>query len=212
MSAQGLFSVEPKEVASKGRLLKRGERFMEPDVLLRQENGTPEVIKDYRRYRGTAWAPLAAWLVRRERRFLTLACVRGISPAPLPSADRLILAMDWVDGRSPQRGDEALLLQARGLLNRMHAQGVVHNDVHGSNVLIAEGQVVLLDWASAVGRSWWVPEWLLTQLHERDLAHVTKMVAKLSGRSLTASERQEQTPPVWVRIPVAVWRRLYRRN
>jgi len=208
MAAHPTFAVPPSP--SRHQVLKRGLRFMEPDVFRCVEPAGSVVVKDYGRYRGTLWSFMATWLVRRERRFLALAATQGISPAPLVSKDPLMLAMEWVEGRPPTQGDDALMAQAHEHLQRMHALGVAHNDVHLSNVMVANGKIVLLDWASAVRRAWWVPKHLFEQLLERDRAHLTKMNARFSGRPLTAAEQAEQTPPFWVRGPLALWRRLYR--
>lgn len=210
MSSPPPFVPTPRISFHGHHLLKRGTRFMEPDVIRCQENGGMVVMKDYGRYRASPWVWLAAWLVRRERRFLTLAAAEGISPAPLSSHDPLLLAMEWVDGRLPAKGDELLLEQAVRHLARMKALGVAHNDVHLSNVMVAGTRVVLLDWASAVQEAWWVPRRLFQELHDRDQAHVTKMAARLAGRPMTLAEQKSQTPPIWVRGPLALWRRFYR--
>lgn len=210
MPPQHSFSPNPAVGFYGHQLLKRGTRFMEPDVIRCQEIDGSVVVKDYARYEGTLWAFLAAWLVRRERRFLTLASREGISPAPLSSNHPLLLTMQWVDGRPPQAGDQAVLSQASEHLKRMKDLGVAHNDVHLSNVLIVGANAMLLDWASAIQRTWWLPRTLLEQLHERDEAHVTKMSVRLAGRPLTPAELRSQTPPFWVRGPLALWRRLYR--
>ncbi len=50
------------------RVLKRGERLLEPDVYLLPMHGVPAVVKDYGRYRRTPLAPLARMLVREKQR------------------------------------------------------------------------------------------------------------------------------------------------
>ena len=54
----------------RSRVLKRGERFLEPDVYVAQVGGRVAVIKDYGRYRRTPVSLLARVLVRREARVL----------------------------------------------------------------------------------------------------------------------------------------------
>lgn len=80
------------------RLLKRGERLLEPDVYLTRVDDAPAVVKDYGRYRRTPLAPLARVLVRREARHLRR--LRGWAHAPMlvGVVGGLALAMEFVPG------------------------------------------------------------------------------------------------------------------
>lgn len=140
------------------RVLKRGERLLEPDVYLLPMHGVPAVVKDYGRYRRTPLAPLARMLVRREAR--TLRRLRGWRHAPrlMGRVGGLALAMEFVPGRPLSEGqvDDGTLRRLRGALAGLHAHGYTHNDLHPANVLVDGERVVLLDYTAALR----VPRWL----------------------------------------------------
>lgn len=93
--------------------------------------------------------------LRREHRALrALEGIQGIPRAiARPDADSLVMewhggtpVMDWKMGAMPVESIE----KAGQIIAQAHARGVVHGDLHRSNILLTEtGEVTLIDWATA---------------------------------------------------------------
>ena len=198
---------------SPGRLLKRGERLLEPDVYLGAWGERPAVIKDYGRYRWTPLAPLARWLVRREAR--VLGRLRGWrhAPALLGTMGGLWLGIEFVPGSTLSETAAPashLFDQLRGAVRAMHRAGITHNDLHGANVLVFAGTPVLIDFAAALR----LPRWLRSsfvgrQLRRSDLARVVKLQQRLTGRPPTAAQATLLAQPGWVTALRRTWTGLY---
>ena len=117
------------------------------------------VIRDTRTARGRAgW--LARYLLRREQRALAhLGHARLEGIPTLLSSDRHTLARTWIEGAPmhlAQPRDPTYFRAASRLLRRLHAAGVIHNDLaKETNWLVTpDGQPALVDFqlASVVGR------------------------------------------------------------
>jgi predicted Ser/Thr protein kinase len=199
-----------------GRVLKRGERFLEPDVYVVDVDGRPAVVKDYRRYRWTPLSPLARLLVRREARVLRLLRGWRHAPALLGTIGGLALGIEFVPGvalgEATIEAGAAVFQQLRGAVASLHAAGITHNDLHPANVLISGGTPVLIDFASAVRTPRWL-RWLppVRELRRSDLANVVKMRQRIIGQPPTPQEAQALAPPGWVGAIRTGWKRLYRR-
>src|SRR5690606_26557436 len=126
-----------RPMVSSSQLLKRGERLLEPDVYRTELAGRAAVVKDYRRYRGTPLSPLARLLVRREARVLRRLSGWKHAPALLGTVGGLALGMEFVPGHTLSAGAQELSQevfdQLQGALARLHAAGITHNDLHGTN-------------------------------------------------------------------------------
>ena len=198
---------------SPGRLLKRGERLLEPDVYLGAWGERPAVIKDYGRYRWTPLAPLARWLVRREARALDRLRGWRHAPALLGTRGGLWLGMEFVPGSTlseTMAPGSHLFDQLRGAVRAMPRAGITHNDLHGANVLVFAGTPVLIDFASALR----LPRWLRhsfvgRQLRRSDLARVVKLQQRLTGRPPTAAQSALLAQPAWVTALRRAWTRIY---
>ena len=119
------------------------------------QSGRFVVLKDMKRR--PAWFRLTAgrWFVRRE--FLALRALKGIEGIPRavarPDADSLVMewrpgtpVMDWKMGSVPVEALE----KAAQIIAAAHRRGVIHGDMHRSNVLLTtEGEVTVIDWATA---------------------------------------------------------------
>ncbi|MDF3021477.1 MAG: serine/threonine protein kinase [Steroidobacteraceae bacterium] len=103
------------------------------------------VIRDTRPAR--AWAGwLARYLLRREQRALIHLAPARIEGIPtLLSSNRHTLARSWIEGAPmhlAQPRDPAYFRAASRLLRRLHAAGVIHNDLaKESNWLVTPGGV-----------------------------------------------------------------------
>ncbi|MGX9718676.1 kinase [Stenotrophomonas acidaminiphila] len=197
-------------------LLKRGERLLEPDVYRTELEGRPAVVKDYRRYRGTPLAPVARLLVRHEARVLKHLEGWKHAPALLGTLGGLALGMEFIPGDTLSAGVQGVTQevfdQLQGALNRLHAAGITHNDLHGTNVVVSAGVPVLLDFTSA----WRSPRWLRNgpinrQLRRSDMKNLVKMRQRLTGQRPSVEQAALLAEPGWVQAIRGAWKRLYRR-
>ncbi|WP_313255190.1 RIO1 family regulatory kinase/ATPase [Stenotrophomonas sp.] len=197
-------------------LLKRGERLLEPDVYRTELDGRPAVVKDYRRYRGTPLAPVARLLVRREARVLERLKGWKHAPALLGTLGGLALGMEFIPGDTLSAGVQGVTQevfdQLQSALGRLHAAGITHNDLHGTNVVVSAGVPVLLDFTSA----WRSPRWLRNgpisrQLRRSDMKNLVKMRQRLTGQRPSAEQVALLAEPGWVQAIRGTWKRLYRR-
>lgn len=197
------------------QLLKRGERLLEPDVYRTEFNGRPAVFKDYRRYRGTPLSPVARLLVRREAGVLRRLQGWKHAPALLGTIGGLALGMEFVPGdtlSSVQHAGQEVFDQLQYALSRLHAAGITHNDLHGTNVVVSAGVPVLLDFTSA----WRTPRWLHNgpisrQLRRSEMKNLLKMRQRLTGLAPAPEQAALLAEPGWVQALRGTWKRLYRR-
>ncbi len=198
------------------QLLKRGERLLEPDVYRTKLDGRPAVVKDYRRYRGTPLSPVARLLVRREARVLRRLNGWKHAPALLGTLGGLALGMEFIPGdtlsASVQGVSQEVFDQLQNALARLHAAGITHNDLHGTNVMVSAGVPVLLDFTSALR----APRWLRNnpisrQLRRSDMKNLVKMRQRLTGQRPTPEQAALLAEPGWVLAVRTTWKRLYRR-
>ncbi|MCW4456525.1 hypothetical protein OK348_17240 [Flavobacterium sp. MXW15] len=202
-------------VDTPAQLLKRGERLLEPDVYRTCLDGKPAVVKDYRRYRGTPLSPIARLLVRREARVLRQLQGWKHAPALLGTIGGLALGMEFIPGNTLSAGvqgvGQEVFDQLQNALMRLHAAGITHNDLHGTNVVVSAGVPVLLDFTSA----WRTPRWLRNdpvsrQLRRSDMKNLLKMRQRLTGQHPTPEQAALVAEPGWVRRIRGAWKRLYR--
>lgn len=198
------------------RLLKRGERLLEPDVYVAELEGRPVVVKDYGRYRWTPLSLLARVLVRREARVLRHLRGWRHAPALLGTLGGLALGTEFVPGVAlsevATQAGEPVFQQLRGAVASLHAAGITHNDLHPANVLVAGTTPVLIDFTSALRTPRWlrrIP--LVRELRRSDLANVLKMQQRITGQPLSDKEARLMRPPGWVYAIRTGWKRFYRR-
>lgn len=202
-------------LTSDKQLLKRGERLLEPDVYRAAIDGRIAVIKDYRRYRGTFLAPVARLLVRREARMLRQLAGWKHAPALVGVIGGLALGMEYINGQtlsSLQVADGRIFDQLHKALERLHEQGITHNDLHGTNVMVAAGVPVLIDFTSA----WRTPRWrrnnpIARQLRRSDLKNLLKMRKRVTGVEVPPELAAKVAEPQWVSVIRSGWKRNYQR-
>lgn len=208
-------SLEPYTPDVALRMLKRGTRLLEPDVYVASVGTRQAVFKDYRRYRWTPLSPLARLLVRREARILDRLSGWGYAPALLGTIGGLVLGMEFIDGqvlgRDVALASDEVFRRLKGAVAALHAAGIAHNDLHGSNILVSGGIPHVVDFASAL----LMPAWLARsplgrQLLRSDLANVAKMQSRLTGKRPSPAEAAVLAEPRWVQAIRNAWKRLYR--
>jgi len=196
------------------KLLKRGERVLEPDVYVTPYEGRPVVVKDYRRYAGTPMALLARLLVWREARMLKHLQGWRHAPMLLGTAGGLLLGMEFISGTAlggeTMDAGKAVFRQLRALIAQLHAAGITHNDLHSSNLMVSGGTLVLLDYASAMRLPRWMMRLpLLRELRRSDLANALKIQQRLTGRKITGARAQIVAQRPWVTAIRNSWKRFY---
>ena len=196
------------------RLLKRGERLLEPDVYLTRVDDAPAVVKDYGRYRRTPLAPLARVLVRREARHLRR--LRGWAHAPMlvGVVGGLALAMEFVPGGAAGRrgGGKRRDLPAPARRGGAAACQRHHlNDLHPANEIVDGERVVLIDFASALRTPrWWRNLPVLRELRRSDLANTYRIERRVTGRAPGARVAATLAAPRWSTALRDAWKRFYR--
>lgn len=196
-------------------LLKRGERLLEPDVYRTELDGRPAVVKDYRRYQGTPLSPVARLLVRREAKVLKRLQGWRHAPALLGTLGGLALGMEYIPGDTLSAGvqgvSQEVFDQLQNALARLHAAGITHNDLHGTNVVVSAGVPVLLDFTSALRSPRWLRNWPISrQLRRSDMKNLVKMRQRLTGQQPSAEQAAALAEPGWVQAVRNAWKRLYR--
>lgn len=196
------------------KLLKRGERVLEPDVYVTSYGGRPVVVKDYRRYAGTPQALLARLLVWREARMLKQVAGWRHAPMLLGTAGGLLLGMEFISGaplgaQGAATGD-AMFRQLRAVVAQLHAVGITHNDLHAANLMVSGGTVVLLDYASAIRLPRWMMRLpLLRELRRSDLANALKIQQRLTGCRISGARAAVVSQRPWVGVIRNGWKRFY---
>ncbi len=213
MSTPTLPLIRRSDLPTRARLLKRGERLLEPDVYVACNDDRPVVVKDYRRYRGTLLALPARLLVRHEAQMLRRLSGWRHAPA-LIGMGALALGMEFIPGTTlseSARVDREVFDQLQSALRRLHAEGITHNDLHGTNVVVSGGVPVLIDFTSA----WHTPRWLRhgflsRQLRRSDWKNLLKLRQRLTGIAPTPEQAARVAEPRWVRRVRGTWKRVYR--
>ncbi len=189
------------------------KRLLKQDLFGRVELvrlGAPEndlaVRRDTRQARW--WTrPLAHWLAGREAR--ALSRVSDMEDVPrLIAWQQGILLRSWIEGRPMQEArprDPAYFARASALVRRLHAAGVVHNDLAKEpNWLVREdGTPALIDFQLA-----WAPRRkgrLFRMLGREDVRHTLKHKRYYCAERLTTREAAILSRPgalssAWMRM------------
>ncbi|WP_162177915.1 kinase [Halotalea alkalilenta] len=183
--------------------LQAAHGFLKAEVRRESYRGDTVVVKDYGVYAGTWLAPAARYLMRREARMLQRLRHWQHAPDFAGYRGRYAFAMASIDGQSinQARASGHLLGFSAVLqvLDGLHRQGIVHNDIRGSNLLIdGDGRLILIDYASAVRipcRRLLAP--LFRRLRCLEIASALKFQKKLNGRPLTATQRRLLVKSCW---------------
>jgi RIO-like serine/threonine protein kinase len=172
------------------------------------------VIRDTRPARpGARW--LARHLLRREQRALAHLAGSAIDGIPrLLASDRDCLTRAWIDGAPMHLArprDPAYFRAALRLLRRLHAAGILHNDLaKETNWLVTPGGMpALVDFqlASTVTRRGRI----VRALGHDDLRHLLKHKRTYLPERLTARQKRIlATPSLPSRLWMATGKKVYR--
>ena len=161
-------------------------------------SGQFAVLKDMKSR--PAWFRLGAgrWFVGRE--FRALRALDGIEGVPrvLARPDRDCLLMEWRAGtpvmewKSGEVSPESLQKIAE-IVAQAHARGVVHSDLHRSNILLTpQGQITLIDWATASvynPKRSKIKNFTFEEWKTLDIRAVAKLKARHAPESVSETEK-----------------------
>jgi RIO-like serine/threonine protein kinase len=176
-----------------GTCLKRGNLG---DVVLDTTGPHALIVREF-----AAARPGWRWLARRlgQREAQALDAIRAIDGVPrLHRLERSRLTRSFVAGQPMHRAEPrnaAYFADARQLLQRLHAAGLVHNDLakEANWIVRPDGRAGIVDFQLALrfvrrGR-------LFRLLAREDLRHLLKHKARYCPVQLTAAERQLLASP-----------------
>ncbi len=162
-------------------------------------SGQFAVFKDMKKR--PAWFRLLAgrWFLRRE--WLALRALRGIEGVPraLAKPDRDCVLMEWHAGKPVMNWEMgALPLESleciAEIIARAHTRGVIHGDLHRSNILVTgDGAVTLIDWATASvfgARRWGLKKLTFAEWATLDVRAVAKLKARHAPESVSDAEKE----------------------
>ena len=154
-------------------------------------------------------------LVRREAKVLKRLQGWKHAPALLGTLGGLALGMEFIPGDTLSAGvqgvSQEVFDQLQNALARLHAAGITHNDLHGTNVVVSAGVPVLLDFTSALRAPRWLRNWpIFRQLRRSDMKNLVKMRQRLTGMKPSAEQAAALAEPGWVQAVRNAWKRLYR--
>lgn len=152
---------------------------------------------------------LGRLLLRRELR--ALQRLQGISGTPGDAfrLDAHAIAARFVPGRSLAKVDRALITPSylehlEGLLEAVHARGVVHLDTRGAGnlLMLPDGTPGIIDFQASVSTTW-MPSRLRRLLEELDMAGVYKKWAAwqpqaMDGERRARFERSNRWRKLWL--------------
>ncbi|RYG63212.1 hypothetical protein EON80_21680, partial [bacterium] len=161
------------------------------------ESGEYAVFKDMRPR--AAWFRLAAGRFFIWREYRALRALEGIVGIPKaiaqPDVDSFV--MEWRPGKPIMKWEKdkvsvEILEELGDIIRQAHERGIIHGDLHRSNILISEdGVLTVIDWATAgvfgktrLGlKAFTFKEWCAL-----DRRAVAKLKARHAPHSLTAAE------------------------
>ncbi|WP_106476051.1 protein kinase domain-containing protein [Phytohalomonas tamaricis] len=199
--------------ASDNTVLQKAGGLLKADVSVVVRHGRMTVCKDYQRWRRTPLAPLAHYLMRREARLLRRLNDWPHSPSFEGFANRYAFFMEYVPGADLKTavasGQKVSFSKVVDAVAGLHRHDIVHNDIRGSNILVAEdGRIVIIDFASAL----YAPKGrplhpLMRRMRRLDIAGTLKFKHRLTGKALTPVERRLKAKPQWFKGLQQGWKK-----
>jgi RIO-like serine/threonine protein kinase len=183
-----------EEIKKKSVCLSRG-RFGKPDLNQVEFEGRSLMVKDVRRKNFFLRWTLGLGLIHKEWKIYSrLTGMKGI-PQPVARIDRFAFAMEFIPGRSIQRGEtlpSSFFSNLEQVLREVHSRGVVHLDLrHKGNILISEkGDPFLIDFNSsfAFKETGFFRRYLFPFLRRVDYGGLLKLKQRVSPSSMTSDE------------------------
>ena len=184
-----------EDIENKMVCLAQGNILGKPNLYTVQVEGKNLVVKDVRmKFFPVRWT-LGLWLIQREWKIYSrLAGIRGI-PKPVARIDRFAFTMEFVPGRSIQRGETlsaTFFHELEQVLEKVHSKGVVHLDLrHKGNILITEkDEPFLIDFNSsfAFKEKGFFRRHLFPFLRRVDYGGLLKLKQRVCPSSLTTEE------------------------
>ena len=175
--------------------ISRGSPFGKPDLNRVEIGSRALMVKDVAKKRFLFRWTLGVWLIQKEWGiYCRLRGIQGI-PKPIERIDRFAFVMEFVHGRSINRGEPLPPSFFSGLgqiLREIHRRGVVHLDLrHKGNILVSEdGAPVLIDFNSSfyLGERGLLHRFLFPILRWVDQGGFLKLKQRASPELMTPEE------------------------
>lgn len=198
---------------AKRQYLQHIEGFLKAEVYVSQtSDGQRIVCKDYSRFRSN---PLAAFVAKRlvKREYKALHTLQNWPYAPkvLASSDPLVLQQELIVGKTlashlaNNANKQQIFPSLLQIVQALHLQGIVHNDVRASNIIINKHQQpILIDFTSAhvfSSRHSKIARWL----RYHDVRHALKLKQQKGGYLSHRGKRFLQKPK-WLKVLQSFWK------
>lgn len=183
--------------AARHQILHRGQG-VGASIYLIEIDGKQIAIKDFYDTPLLFKNLIAPYLIHREARALQI--LQGVSGVPefYGKIDRFAFALEYVEGKpiselASEQLNEEIFSRIQQAIDDIHERHVSHGDLKRRTnfIVTSQGQVVVVDYASAViGGRWWRPvtNWIQHQMAQIDNKAVAK-IKKLGAPDLmTQSE------------------------
>jgi predicted Ser/Thr protein kinase len=131
---------------------------MQARVYLIHQGDQKIVVKDFGNCPCLIRYTFCRFVFKREIRAMQLLQSLHITPRYLGQVDQYAYAMEYIEGENFRFKKHAtnpqFLNTLRETVNSMHALGVVHNDLHGKNMIISnDHKIYFIDFSSSLFRS-----------------------------------------------------------
>ena len=140
-------------------LLARGNSFTQADIYELHYNENPVILKDFFKRPWIIRASIGRFFVYREIKALKKLATISNVPAYLGMVDKYAFMMEKVKGSRLPRKNTAppsieFLSSLQNLINKIHSNGVSHNDLRRTNIFIGPNdKPYLIDFATVVFKS-----------------------------------------------------------
>ena len=175
--------------------VRKGNLFGKPDLSRVEQEGRVLLVKDVGEKPFIFRWTLGLWLIQKEWKIYSrLAGIRGI-PQPIERIDRFAFAVEWVNGKPIDRGEQlpaSFFQNLEQILSDLHSRGVAHLDIrHKGNILISEqGEPYLIDFNSSFSfiERGWLRRYFFPFLQWVDHGGFLKLKQRVSPDTMTPQE------------------------
>lgn len=207
-----------KETWQQGLLLSHGASWMQANLYVINHGDQKIVIKDFSGAPALVRCTFCRFILRREIIALEKLKSLSITPRYLGKVGDYAYAMEYIEGENFKFSKHVknidFLIAMRDAVNSMHDAGVVHNDLHGKNIIVStNGQLYFIDFASAFFRS--QHDGLLGKIKNKvfdffvlgDDSKISLLIKRYDPSSLTLTDNKMLTIKKFISCMTRVWKK-----